>query len=417
MPEITGPQVLGSIPGFSLMSTSPDGTFFLSRPCGRASYSTYRAMGQDPTIFLIRTIIVSAIVAAGWSYETKDGTPDDALRFIRDQLDGETDDLITTAVDGGNRFGWSPLEMVFGLSDGWIVLEKLKPLLQDLTSILVDNAGNFMGFSQPTQGNRIVPLENALLFPWRMEGTDWHGFPLIENVRDAYTRWNTLEDVADEYDGKCVGTRMVVYYPNLPDNHLTTVNGVEYENYVIAQTIIDELDKSGKVAVPATVAQFVDELDKASTGWRIVELTGKNASPLIMERARYHDVLKVRGMGFPERVVLEGAAEGQKSGTETAQKWAIQNLEKMSRFVARIVNVRLIDPLLIWNYGQSYKGGVYVKASPIADETFEVLSDIASETVKANPTIVDIDSILDHLKIPKAGQVIQPVKAPNPGGA
>jgi len=132
-------------------------------------------------------------------------------------------------------------------------------------------------------------------------------------------------------------------------------------------------------------------------------------APLVLERLRYLDALMCRGMDMPERTVLEGAAEGQKVGTETAQRFALQNLEMTAAYVAAVVNADVVDPLLEWNYGRDRRRKVYAVPNPIEDEAFAALSDIAKGIIAEKPEIVDADTILDHLGIPKATEVVEPV--------
>jgi len=407
--EKTGPQLTAAPVGTVLIGT-PGGNFYLPRTAG-ATYSTYRDIRKDPTTALVRTLITSGIVSAGWSTEKDDDAPDDWRVFIQGQMKAVRAALVEAAVLGGVDFGWSPFEKCFRVEGGRIVIDKVKPLLQDITNIFVDARGNFTGFDQPWGQSVFVPFgdgrsaaSRALLFPWRVEGTNWYGYPLLENVRDVFAKWTTAEEHAETFDEKVAGSRLVVYYP--PGK--TKVDGVDTPNETIAQTIIDTLDASGSVGVPTTVANYVDALDKRSTGWRIESIRDKGPAPVTLERLEYLDVLKVRGMGMPERTILHGAQEGAKAGSETAQTFAIRNLEAMASYVAKIVNAFLVDQLLTLNYGPDAKGRVYVVASPIQDETREFLADIAADVLKSQPSLADMDSIFDYVGIPKSADTVKP---------
>jgi hypothetical protein len=291
-----------------------------------------------------------------------------------------------------------------------MVLTKVKGLLHDITDIIIDDAGNFLGFRQIKGGQYVyVPYGGgAVIIPWRMEGSNWHGEALIQDVVDIVRQWNVANAGAEKYDAKIVGSRWVVYYPDKPGGIKSPwgVARIETYNYEIAASILSMLETSGGVGVPTTAAETIQELNASTMGWKIEALSDKGGAPLLMERMRYLDVLTVRGMEMPERTILEGAAEGQKVGSETAQGFALHNLEDSGAFIAAIANEMLVDPLLVWNYGASAKGSVAVEMNPIGDEARELLTEIVRDVLKANPAKLDLDAAMDKARLPKAQEVV-----------
>jgi hypothetical protein len=403
MPEITGRQTLWPY------TQTVNGVTVLPAH----GYAAYRMARRNPTVKLVRSIIIGAVASAGWSYKCADGVPDERTRFIRSQMERHRAAFVQRAMAGGVDFGWSPFEAVFDFDPGagMIGLTKVKPLLQDITDILVDDlTGDFLGFRQVKNGAYVaVPYTGgAVIIPWRMEGTNWHGEALMRDVLDIVRQWNVANAGAAKYDAKIVGSRWVVYYPDKPGGMKSPwgVDRVEKYNYEIAQAILDVLETSGGVGVPTTAAQYVNELNSETMGWKIEALSDKGGAPLLMERLRYLDVLLCRGMEMPERTMIEGAAEGQKAGTETAQGFAIGNLAMAGAYICAVANMMLLDPLLAWNYGSSAKGSVYVEMNPIGDEARELLTEIVRDVLKAQPEKMDLDAAMDAARIPKSKEVI-----------
>ena len=194
--------------------------------------------------------------------------------------------------DGNVDFGYQGYEKVFAHGrDGLIHLSKLKPLLHDITEIIILPDGGFGGFKQPAAW---LGVENALLIPFRVEGSLWYGSPLLENIRETYYQWCDANDAAARYDRKVAGGRLVVHFPlgQSPDK-----NGVLRDHSDLAQEILNTLQSSGAVAVPRDVAAFLQGLNAQNPGW-LIEVLDKGAGlqPTFVDRLGYLDKLLVRGL-------------------------------------------------------------------------------------------------------------------------
>src|SRR5581483_2485372 len=117
-------------------------------PGPAGSYATYRAMSAHPTLALARSIVTAPILAGSWSMTSDDGAPDEWRTFISAQINRIRPPLVRDALRA-LEFGWYGFEKIFDIVDGRLVLRALKPLLPELTEILVDAGGNFAGLRQP----------------------------------------------------------------------------------------------------------------------------------------------------------------------------------------------------------------------------------------------------------------------------
>jgi hypothetical protein len=368
-----------------------------------ASYATYRTIRKDPTIAMVRMLISAGIVSAGRAVEKDDDVPEAIHRFIVDQIFPHTEAIVERAILDGIDFGWSPFEIVLSSVDGQVTLSKVKPLLQDITAILVDDRGNFVGFIQ--NSTTVLPFDLSLLIPWRVEGSNWYGYPLLENARDVFTQWGGANATAQVYDSKVAGTRLVIYYP--PGQSKDSA-GTLRENSDIAQEIMGVLELSGSVTVPTTAARWVDELEKQSTGWRIEVLDDKGPNPSqAIERLKYLDMNKCRALGMPERVILEGSIEVKADSIVPAQ-FALRNMEIMHAYVCKHIQ-KIIDLLLTLNYGAEWIGKVYVVPGAIVEEGKELLGEVAMSLIEKDPSIVDANALLDKALIPKASEKVKQV--------
>ena len=160
-----------------------------------ASYSTYRTIRRQPTVSLVRAMVRAAILAGSWSVDQDDDIEDkygdEIKKFIADEFEPKREHIVGTALDGGGDFGWSPFELVFDHDGEHTILGKAKALLQDLTTIIVDETtGDFWGFRQTANGTIADVVDKyAMNIAFGVEGSNWYGRGLLENIRGTYNQW------------------------------------------------------------------------------------------------------------------------------------------------------------------------------------------------------------------------------------
>lgn len=410
------PDVTEKTGGQTNQVASMDGVLYKNMP---ASYATYRAMRKDPTIAMARTLIISMVLSGEWSVEADDDAPDEWVKFIQDTITKHRMALLHTAISGSIDFGWAPFEVVYGLKDGKVVVDKLKSLLQDLTTILVwPDTGEFRGYRQRDMHGTPVDILDEYCFHlgFRVEGTDWYGNPLLENSRDAWNKWNEADAGAARYDRKVAGSHFVVTYPIGE----TLYNGVMTNNAEIAKMILRALESSGSVVVPDQMLDLQSDNADARPRWKIEILEdATQKQPGFVERERYLDTLKIRGLTIPERSVSEGQF-GTKAEASAHQNIAVLNLQITDQYIADQLNEKVVDSLLLLNFGTDAIGKVRIKPSPLTDDELEFLSSIYDK-ILTSPNgfleefpMIDTDAIKDQLGIPKRLEVALPNNQLNP---
>lgn len=377
----------------------------------KASYTTYRMMRKDPTIFLARSLIIGAIMSSSWSVTSKDDTPDEVVQEILDSFLPMRWDFLFSLLQGCIDFGWQPYEKVFDVDEsGRTRLTRLKPLLQDLTTILIiPNTGEFAGFQQSTATASFVqlPPENCVLATFNQEGGYLYGASLLENSRHVFNKWEECDKGASRYDRKIAGAHFVVYYP--PSTSL--YNSTTMTNYDIAVSIVNSLEASGPVAVPTVISGTLDGLNEQTPGWKIELLEdkgGRQAS--FVDREKYLDALKVRGLGIPERAVLEGQF-GTKAEAGVHGDLAMLTIGLIDLFGVRVMNEQVVGPYLRMNYGKDAVGSVVFTCAPLSAERIGRIGAVLDKVLSgpnANELFgqIDWDAVLDETQIPKAKEVV-----------
>jgi hypothetical protein len=222
---------------------------------------------------------------------------------------------------------------------------------------------------------------------------------------------------ADRYDTKIAGSHWVIHYPvgSSPYNNSDT----DVNNYDIAVDILNKLVASGKIVIPRKISQYIEDLNtvKAEDAWKIEILSdaGKGATQFI-ERMKYLDALKARGIGTPERAVFEGQF-GTKAESEAQADFAIVNIESRHLLVTQAVNDQIVDLALDLNWGRNARGTVFIKPIPLTDEKKKWLQELYLNFL-SNPDImadeftnVDMATLRKKIAVPEEslGQRIQDV--------
>ena len=393
-----------------------------------ATYATYRRIRRHPTVALARALTIAPVIAADWSVEADDDVDDERVRFIQAEMMPIREPLVQTAMEFGRiDYGWAPFEKVFE-TRAWdgkdrIRLSRLKPLLVDMTDILIDyETGEFAGFRQPAMYGRttelILEADYCLLVNFSVEGDNLYGEPLLENVRRIYGNWEDSNEAAERYDLKMAGAQWVVHYPI----GTTMVDGVDTDNAQIAKMILDTLEASGSVSVPRKIAAYLNDLNQGAEGdvWTIelMDHTAKQYS--FIARLNYCDKLIVRGLLSPERAILE-SQYGTKAEADAHASLAMSQRELEHRHVTRIVNESVVDQLLTLNYGEDARGTVRLVASPLTNPAVAFFRDVY-RAILAHPTAsmdaiegLDLDALLDAIGLPKAQEIVGADEGPVSG--
>lgn len=372
-------------------------------------YKKVREMRKHPTIALARQLAVAPLLAADWSVETKDDAPDGAKEFIEAEFIPQRSHLLRTSLYGCLDFGWQPYEKVLTMrDDGKIGFKKLKPLLQDMTTIkVVAENGVFDGMQQDgNTGNAVaLDVDECLLVNINVEGTNWYGCGAMEAIEPTYDSWQTADKSNKQYDKKIAGAHWVVHYP--PGQ--TPVGSTVMDNFEIAKTMLARLEASGSMVLPRWVEGQLDSLmgdNGIDTAWK-VELLSADASTGagFIDRLRYLDANICRAYGLPERAVIEGEF-GTKAEAEAHADFAITNMQLRLDGIIEQYNWHGVNHLLRLNYGPKTENSVFIKAAPLTDLALQFLREVYKALIgneqlaTAEVDNIDFDQLRDRLGLP-----------------
>jgi hypothetical protein len=364
-----------------------------------------RAMRRDPTIRIARMMVRAPIVSTLWSVEkdTKE------LQYIADFVAAEVLPLrfkfLETVTRGVIDHGWQPYEKFFQYKSGYYHID-LKPLLQEITEILIDeDTGEFLGFKNGDSAKEVeIGPARAVLINIEMEGDNYYGESYLASAKQAYDNAVKISRAAEIYDRKVAGAHWIITYPDGESMY----NGVKTRNQEIATDLIRVLENSGSFAIPKGVNDIIEGLNTSmayASQWTIdlKEASGSGAN--FGERLARCDVEKVRAFGLPERAILEGQF-GTKAEADSHGDFAITAIEWLHTTIIAQFNEQVVDSIVRINFGQEYVGKVYVRQEPLNDESRSFLRELY-KLLLATPegslnevSTLDIAAIRDRLGVP-----------------
>lgn len=381
------------------------------------TYVQLRVVRRDPTVQLARSCLISCIQAGYWNIEADKDVNPDIVEFTKHILPLREDLLYNTIAFGKVDFGWCGFEKIFRVKDDRILIEMLKPLLHDMTHILVTKRGRFNGYRQRsmgwgtlgqipggTSGGPTYPLdlgaEKVLHVAFGVEAGNYYGMPLLENIREAQDMWDECNDGARRYDKKIAGTRVLIGYP--PGTG-TDVDGVSKTTAEIANKAITALESCGSIAVPNTTAEVLQEITSEAVAklyaWNVTLLSEtKPKQESFSKRLKYLDAIKVRGLLMPERSILEGQ-HGTKAEAGEHIGLMMTNMQEIDKSITRMVNQQLVNQLLRLNFGDELVDKVRLASAPLVDKQIEFLRELYKTLRDPN---IDMVAVKEKLSIPEA---------------
>lgn len=390
---------------------------FLSEP-SPATYQTYRQMRCNPTIAIARAALFAPVKANKWTYEAKDGTPDDRVRFIQEQFDTLKARLVIDILRAV-EYGWQPFERVYGLNDdGMCVYTRAKALLPDESEPLVDkDTGALVGVRN---GEARLSLQKAAVLTYDQEGDDPYGRSIYENIReDAWWPWRDAAGKLAQYYTKGAGVVPLIRYPAGKGQN---ADGVEVDNSENAANVLRTLGMGMGVTMPNEIDGAYEDLVRAGApiadllAWQVSFLeTRAGVGGEISQGMRDYERLMVRGMLQPERSILEGQF-GTKADAGSHGDLGLMIATELVDWAVGEVNRLFVDPLLVVNFGREAKGTVYIKPSPVVDEDRAFIRELMRATLTANPDLLmavsDFDAMLDATGVPKSAEVVDTTAMP-----
>lgn len=389
------------------------------RPGQRVSYEKAREMRRHPTIALARAFYVAPIISSHWSISVKDGARDEWGELVRENVFPFREKLLSTAIGASVDYGWTSWELVWEYMGDKEIVTQCKPLLVDITKILVGiQTGTRVGVHQwPLDGRAEIELygRNKMIASFRPEGDDWYGQPIMDNLVLPYADWLDAQSSAARYDRRLSGPLLRIGHPI----GASEIQGEMRDNFEIATEIGNNWEAMLPLIHPVKGEHTIGGMSSDSGSEWQFELLGDSAtrSGSMIARMEYADKLFARGMLSPERSLLEGS-HGTLAEAESHADSALMMREEDHRRFLDELNEQFVDNLLLLNFGPQAVGKVRIKPA-VTDRNAIAFMREVYKLLATNPltfsTIargLDIDAITDEIGLPKLKSIMDSAEVP-----
>jgi tetratricopeptide (TPR) repeat protein len=180
----------------------------------------------------------------------------------------------------------------------------------------------------------------------------------------------------------------LLHYPSLGQG--IDQNGAKLDNVYLAQWILDKLKAASGVAIGDVPSELAPGQDPNQTAWRLeVQGSAGGQQQGFVDRLRYLDSLKVRGMLLPERAILEGQ-HGTLAESQSQGDLALLQAELVHHHLTREINRQAVDPVLEANWGPAYRGKVRLEAAPLTDANQGFLRQLVTQVLSDPKDFADL---------------------------
>ena len=373
----------------------------------RGTYANYRLMRSNPTVAIGRVAATAPIRTADYSFGVRDGTPEERVAFVRENVDRVWPRFVRDAMPALD-YGWAPFENIWDYRGGRLHLRRLKPLLVDITRPLIDRTtGDFMGLKN--RGEELAP-NKSFVFSYDGESGNIFGRSRHENIRKEWSAWDKTLEKLGAYTGKVSGVVPIVEYPI---GQSKDKEGKAQSNFDLASAVLQELGRGKGVAMPNVFAIHAKELIRSGVNlaqlkaWHISFLQTKgDHSKGMIEALRHFEKLMLRGWLVPERSVTEGQY-GTKAEAGAHADIGLVMADLVFFDLVQQFNEDVLDLLLVVNYGEEARGSVWLKPSGLSPglRAFfrSLLTEVLSEAANVDLLLrlVDLDSMIELVGLPK----------------
>lgn len=381
----------------------------------RGLYSTYKIMDLNPSIRIARMMTAFRILSSSWSVAGVDkDTPTAWVDFCQRMVAPLRYEWLKQALRY-RSYGWRPFELCWEVRDGRHWIQKIKALRPELTRVIIDRHGNFIGLSQEGDQVRLMVSEyKAFKVTHDGDADDHYGVSCHEAAYDPWVHWQQTRVDQLRLGNKLAGIIPILKYP--PGT--TMANGTQMSNADVAQMMLDELTQANGVAFQAMEWNKNElmrnpDLVKA-TSWNLDFYDAGSLGPAqagMIAVAEYDDKLMMRAWDTPERSASESTAGGSRADSQEHTNSAMSGTEAVDADLANQFTAGPINMTLLSNFGRDSVNKVVVTASPLAERKraaaaqFLKLLTVDATIRKAIMRGIDTNELVDLVEVPRKGNI------------
>lgn len=361
------------------------------------SWSNYWLMDRNPTVALSAATADAPIWGVKLTYESKPGVPQEVVDFIRSQV-GPWERHILREYCRSRSDGFHVEEVVYVVADvttmvedgdtttnKMFTLKKLKPLAPELTEAVTDEHGDLQAVIN--QGVKLTDSRRFFWLAYDGRGINLYGRSRKENFKKAWINNEFLYDIIPYATNITVKPFGWVSYPYYPPGTVDQAGNV-IDNLRGNAIQIGKALEAGRFAIiPDPNAPFYEQMYEKGIdpskcmpykiGWNDTKTDHGQGFERLMKLS---DIGIVSGTLMPPQSILE-AKHGSQATSENHSDTGVKVNEMLLAMICQGLSVAMIDTLLVQNYGEKYRGAVWVKPAPLVDMQMQFNNDLVKQTL------------------------------------
>lgn len=364
-------------------------------------YSIYEDMRKDDQIHVGIQLKKDLVIGSGWTIECEDSDQqeiaDDVEMRLKEDLDIPMDELLDELIESAYTYGFALSEKIFKLrSDQSLTFKELKTRHPDTWTIHTDVKGNVSKYEQHGS-SADLDIKPESLIHYRINGAFQNPYGKSD-LRSAYNAWFSKRHV-------------IRYYSIFLEKHASPIPYAKYDANT-PQTKINEMFDiikrfQTKTAMVIPKNFEVDFLQSSSTGEAYIK--GINLFNMVIGRA----------LLMPDLVGLSGSETSGGAFALGKEQMEIfyKHIRRRKAALERIVNRHIVQPLIVWNYGNVPHFPKF-KFNPISDADSIEYARLFIEAMKGSlykPNPEEINHLRRIMKFPE-GDVQEAEKPLGPMG-
>jgi len=378
------------------------------------SIETRKRMRLDPQIRLALAAIKAPIMGLAWRAESVDGS---LARFVESALRPVWRSLVRSALNAVD-FGFQVHEKVWQVGElkveepaaeggrrvrtcpDVVTYRKLKDLDPASVVILADERGNFAGFKQLST-DVVVPAEKAFVVTFEKEWGNLYGTSRLDAAYEPWYWCRVMYASCNRYferkgDPPIKG--------HAPAEIRLDEDGNEVTSLDEANTVIQSLRAGG-------TAVFPDERDEhGNPRWDFEFLLDDKRAEMFLDYIQHLEVLKLRAMLVPERVLTHEGATGSYALAQEHTDTFLRSEELLIQELLDHINRYLVPQLIFYNFGPQAPP-VNITTSGLSRSTRELMKELLLQVLAAErvakegerpdlAAIIDVVKLLEELNLP-----------------
>jgi len=383
------------------------------------SIETRKRMRLDPQIRLALAAIKAPIMGMSWRAESADPV---VAGFVESALRPVWRSLVRSALKAV-EFGFQVHEKVWRVADLTVesaeadgnpsartfpralTYGKLKDLDPASVVILADEQGDFAGFRQLATGV-VVPAEKAFVVTFEKEWGNLYGTSRLDAAYEPWYWSRVMYAGCNRYferkgDPPIKG--------RAPAEIRLDEDGNEVNSLDEANAVIQSL-RSGGTAV------FPDERDEhGNLRWDFEFLLDDKRADMFLDYIQHLEVMKLRAMLVPERVLTQDAGTGSYSLAQEHTDTFLRSEELLIQELLDQVNRYLVPQLVFYNFGPQAPA-VHLSTTGLSRANRELMKELILHLLEAErgaeggrraglAGIIDTVKLLRELNLPVREEV------------